>query len=348
MERRAKVHKQELKMFLLFFLFVPLTAYAGQIFLPDQVANNPLQQPVTVETKQENFMGKLSGFTQSFKSNGGYLDFGLRTAYIFGQNSYDYNHHTSELEFPFRAYLGGGNISLGYKDLSINSEAWGSLLDDPSAGWHTKDKDWHSNGYIYSDTKSYSDMNAVIWDLNLRYNFLKYSFGTKKTDKETKSPTNMKLGLLFGYRYERFGYKDFGLYQTGADDSSYGDGQLVSEYKVKYRVPYYGLAMDIDNGKFGVLMNAKYAFKAHAKDYDNHLLRDLHFYGDYKNNPNVFMANCAVFWRFYKNWQVNFGADATLIRIDGKTWEETTPNDIEDQSIDTKQFIYWVGLGYRF
>ncbi len=358
------MYKQKLKLFLFLFLFVPLPAYAVDALLQNQAMDNSLyaleteggnndlssqQQPVTTETKQESFMGKLSGFTQSFKSGSGYLEFGLRTGYIYGQNSYDFDHHTSELEFPFRAYLGGGNLSLGYKDLSINSQVWGSLLDDPSAGWHTKDKDWNGSGGLDSDTKSYSDMNAVIWDANLRYNFFRYAFGQKKAYGENRNADNIRLGLLLGYRYERFGYKDYGLYQTCDNTSSYGDGQEVSEYKVKYRMPYFGLAMDVSTEKFGILMNAKYAFKAHAKDYDNHLLRNLHFYGDYKGDPNVFMADLTMFWNFYKNWKVSLGADAALIRINGRTWEEShATNWDNDQNIDTKQFIYWVGLGYRF
>jgi hypothetical protein len=76
----------------------------------------------------------IKGFAKSFKSGGGYLDVGVRTGYIFGQNTYDLSHGISELEFPLRAYLGGGNLSLGYKDLSINAQAWGSLFDDPTSG----------------------------------------------------------------------------------------------------------------------------------------------------------------------------------------------------------------------
>ncbi|MDD4899343.1 MAG: omptin family outer membrane protease [Candidatus Omnitrophica bacterium] len=352
------INMQKVRLLLFVFLFMPLAVYAIEAPLQNQAINDTLfaevaspaqQQAVQVETKEENFMGKLSGFTQSFKSHGGYLDLGLRTGYIYGQNSYDFSQHTSELEFPFRAYLGGGNINLGYKSISMNSEFWGSMLDDPSAGWHTKDKDWNGSGQLYSDTKSYSDMNAVIWDANMRYNFFEHSFGKKKAAEDTIKSTNMKLGLLLGYRYERFGYKDFGLLQTCDNEGSYGDGQEVSEYKIKYRLPYYGLAMDMSNDKFGVSLNAKYAFKAHAEDYDNHLLRNLHFYGDYKKSPNVFMASIAMHRKFNNNWQINLGADATLVRIDGVTYEEDhDPSWDTTQNIDTKQFIYWMGVGYRF
>ncbi|MFA6349843.1 MAG: omptin family outer membrane protease [Candidatus Omnitrophota bacterium] len=340
---------------LLSFLLIPLSGFASEAGLPNQTMGNTLyaaaaEQPMTPDIKQEPSASGIKGFTQTFKSGGGYLDLGLRTGYIYGQNTYDLNHHVSELEFPFRAYLGGGKMNVGYKDLSINSEVWGSIIDDPSAGWHTKDKDWRTtDGALYSDTKSYSDTNAIIWDANLRYNIFRYSFDQKKAYSTDRNSDNIKVGVLLGYRYERFGYKDYGLYQTCYDDSSYGDGEMVSEYKVKYRLPYYGMAMDLKNNKFGVSMSAKYGFKVHAQDYDNHVLRDLHFYGDYKSNGNVFMANFSLFWNFWKNWEASVGADAALIRINGATWDDThNPSWDTDQSIDTQQFIYWMGLGYKF
>lgn len=342
----SSITRQKAKLLLLVFLCIPFSAYA--------VESNPVSQqsPVTTEVKQEHLMGKLSGFTQTFKSGGGYLDFGLRTGYISGQNSYELGHHVSELEFPFRSYLGGGNLNLGYKDLSINFQAWGTLFDDPSGGYHMKDKDWTA-GELWSDTKTNSNMNGVIWDANMRYNFLRYSFGQKKINQKDRNIDNIKLGVLLGYRYERFGYKGFGLYQTclgTGHDWAYGEETMITEYKVKYRLPYYGLAMNFENDKFGVAMDAKYAFKPHAMDYDHHALRSppLHFYGDYKGNANVFMADCAGAWKFRKGWEASVGADAALIRINGVTWEQDGLDPDANQQIDTHQFIYWMGLAYRF
>ncbi len=337
------------KLFCLIFLIIPLSAYAVDAGLGNQALNKPVsQQAASIETKPETFMGKLSGFTQSFKADDGYGDFGLRFGYIYGQNSFDYNHHTSELEYPFRSYVGGGKLNFGYKDFSLNSEFWGSLFDDPSAGWHTKDKDWE-DGQLTSDTKSYSDMNAVIWDTHLRYTFFNYAFGRKKSDTRNRKAENIKLGVLLGFRYERFGYKDFGLYQTNDGTGSHGDGELVSEYKVRYRLPYCGLGLDIGNEKFGMQMNAKYGFSARARDLDNHVLQSRTNYGDYKKNPNIFMGNFALYWKFYQGWEASLGGEAALIRLNGTTWEETRNPDWDaDQNIDTQQFIYWMGLGYKF
>jgi hypothetical protein len=107
--------------------------------------------------------------------------------------------------------------------------------------------------------------------------------------------------------------------------------------------------MDIGGDRFGASLNAKYSFGGQAKDYDNHLLRNLHFYGEYKKDPDVFMGNVSFFWKFFKGWEASAGTDIALIRINGITWEEThDPSWDNDQNIDTQQFIYWLGLGYRF
>ena len=346
------MNTRNIKLFLLVFFFIPLSAYAVDASLSNKpiVENLPAEQQTSAaETKEEGMMGNLKGSISSFKANDGYLDLGLRTGYIYGYTSFDFNHHTSELEYPFRSYMGGANLSLGYKGFSMNSEFWVPISGDPTAGWHMKDKDWDANGQLESDTRSYTDMNAIIWDANLRYDIFKHSFGQKKTDEENKKPNNMKLGVLIGYRYQRFGFKGYGLYQTCFYDSSYGDGELVFEYKIKYRLPYCGLAMEAEGERFGVSMNAKYSFSPHAEDYDSHTLRALHFHGDYKSNPNVFMGNFSMFWKFAKNWKANVGVDATLVRINGTVWEEShDPDWDKDQSLDSRQFIYWLGLGYRF
>ena len=156
------------------------------------------------------------------------------------------------------------------------------------------------------------------------------------------SPNNT-LGIFVGV-----GYKMFGLYDAGGT-GTLGSGSEVAEYKVKYRLPYYGLAAEMYNQKFGISIIGKYGFCGHADDLDNHVLHSRTNYADYDGDPNVFMSNITLFWNFHKNWEAKFGADITLIRINGHTWDEThNPAWDKDQNIDTKQFIYWVGLGYKF
>lgn len=357
-----------LQVVFILFLAIPLPVYAAGSGLSNpagQALAASLPQPAVnpPETNGQIMMGKLKGFTRSFKSNGGYLDLGFRFGYMDGFTSFDFNHHVSELEYPFNCYLGGGNINLGYKDLSLNSEFWGSLVNDPTAGWNMKDKDWErASGQLESDTRSHSNMNAVIWDANLRYDFFKYSFESKKSKKAEskevaveeaegakKKPVNIKLGALIGYRYQRYGFKVDGMYQTCTEAEGEPSGSSILEYKVKYQLPYYGLAVEAGGEKLGVSLGAKYAFSPHIRDLDNHVLRSLDFYGDYKKKPNVLLTDFMVFWKFCKNWQLNTGADIALIRMDGRVWDDTHDPDWDhDQSIDTKQFIYWLGLNYRF
>ena len=316
------------KFFFLFILIIPVLVYADDGRLA---------------------AGKPDGFIGSFKSNGWNLDVGMRFGYMDGFTSFDFNHHTSELEYPFNCYLGGGNLNLGYKGASLNSEFWGSLVNDPTAGWNMKDKDWDPEGNLESDTRSGSNMNAVIWDTNLRYDFLNHSFGQKNIDEEADKSLNIKLGALIGYRYQRYGFKMDGLYQTCEEEDGLSSGNSVLEYKIKYNLPYYGLAAEAGNDKFGVSLSAKYAFSPRVKDLDNHVLRNLNFYGDYKKDPNIFMGNFVMFWNFCKSWKLNAGADVALIRLDGRVREDQDdPAWDNDQSIDTRQFIYWIGLGYRF
>jgi outer membrane protease len=136
---------------------------------------------------------------------------------------------------------------------------------------------------------------------------------------------------------------------SGQQGQILNQGEKVLTYKIKYYLPYIGLGADVLRQNCGVSLNLKYAICPSAEDVDNHPLRGLTFYGDYNKDGNVFMGSMNVFWNLTKKWKFRVGADATLVRIDGKTWDEThDPIWDADQSIDTKQFIYWTGLEYKF
>lgn len=319
---------------LFFSFFIKFFSYAAV------VADS--QTEVIPRTTSDTIINKLTGFNQSFKANDGYLDFGLRLGYINGYTAFDFNHHVSELEYPFRNIIGGGNISFGYKGFSLNVEMWGTLDND--AGWNLKDKDWDDQGQIESDTRSRADMNAIIMDGNMRYDFYRYFFD-KNSNKESQGVDNIRVGLLGGYRYQRFGYDGWGLIGSSEQD----ENDKVFTYKIKHYMPYCGLGLNVNKDKFGMNMSVKYALKPRAQDQDYHVLRGLIFHADYKDNPNVFIYNIVFFWKIIQNLQLNFGADVSLIRLDGKVWEEQGEDQWDkEQSSDTKQFIYWTGLSYKF
>lgn len=303
--------------------------------------------------KIEEIRKKEDIFTQKLKApikwtilDDVYLILGLELGYINGNTAYDFNHHTSELEFPMDNWMIGGNFSSGYKNLSFNTEIWTPL--ENYAGFEMKDKDWDTNGALSSYTKSKAEMDAIIWDANARYDFYE-----KVIPKDIEALTllasdKIKIGALLGYRYERFDYDLYDLYYPDLKITTHS-GEKIGTYKIKYHLPYLGLATDILSKNYGFGMNIKYSFNPTAEDVDNHLLRGLTFYGDYDKHGQVFMGSINAFWRFRKDWKFRFGADTTFIRIDGITWEQNrNPTWDKDQSTDAHHWILWSGIEYKF
>jgi outer membrane protease len=126
-------------------------------------------------------------------------------------------------------------------------------------------------------------------------------------------------------------------------------GTKVLSYKIKYYLPYLGLAADISRKNWGLGMNIKYSFHPTAKDVDNHLLRGLTFFGDYDKHGEALMGNVNAFLKINKNCKLKMGLDATFIRIDGITWEDLRdPGWDKDQSTDARHWIFWSGVEYKF
>lgn len=266
----------------------------------------------------------------------------LQIGYLGGHTSYDFDHHTSELEFPMDNWMLGCGLyaELNKYNLSINTDFWTNTED--RAGY-MKDKDW-SWGNLYSYTESPSELNTFIWDINLKYDFY------KKTIMQIKN----KLGILLGYTYEEFDYDMYELYYvidqvSGYQGQTLYQGQKVLEYEITYHLPYVGLAADFKHKRWGIGGNVKYSFYPTAEDVDHHLLRNLVFYGDYDNDGEVWMGSVYGFWNFAKHWKLKVGLDGTYIRIDGRTWEESySPSWDKEQSTDARHFLGWVGVEYEF
>ena len=109
------------------------------------------------------------------------------------------------------------------------------------------------------------------------------------------------------------------------------------------------MATDIFQKNWGFGFNLKYSFYPTGKHVDHHFLRDLTLYADYDKNGQAWMGNINYFWEFVKDWKLRLGADWTLIRIDGKHWDESGASGWKtDVSTDTKQWIYWGGVEYKF
>ena len=286
-------------------------------------------------------------YKQIFNFGDAYVSVGAKIGYISGDTTYDFNHHTSELEFPMNNWMAGGDISVGLKDLSLNAQLWGQI--EENAGYDMKDKDWNSAGALISYTKSKADMNAFIWDLNFRYDFYKTSIPWENELLVLSKTDQIKIGALAGYRHERFGYEMFDLKYPDLNNIVLYPGQRVLTYKIKYSLPYVGLVTEITNPKYGFNFNVKYSFKATAEDQDNHVLRYLTFYGDYDKHGYGIMGGVSGFLKVMENWKINFGVDGEVIRIKGTTWEENhAPSWDKDQDTDAKYMMFWTGANYRF
>lgn len=349
---------KKLKVFCTLFLLFPTMVYAQ---VDNALRNKVIEETLyAMETKTQLSTQVLSsanesearGYTQWFAFNDAYLVLGLRFGYLKGNTAYDFDHHTSELEFPMDNWMIGGNLSFGSKDLSFNTEIWTPV--ENYAGFNMKDKDWTTNGVLYSYTKSKAEMDAVIWDVNLRYDFYKKVIPKDIEVLTLLASDEIKIGALLGYRYERFDYDMYDLYYDvdllyGYQGQTLYQGRRVLTYKIKYYLPYLGLVTDVSRKNWGISMNIKYSIYPTVKDVDNHLLRGLTFYGDYDKHREAFMGSIFVFWKFNKDWKLKVGVDGASIRIDGRTWEESRdPAWDKDQSTDTKQWIFWSGIEYKF
>jgi outer membrane protease len=283
-----------------------------------------------------------------------YLVWGLRMGYIKGNTAYDFNHHTSELEFPMDNLMAGTNLCAGFKNLSLNFEAWLPIED--YSGFEMKDKDW-TNGVLTSYTKSKAYMDAVILDGSFQYDFYKKDLpqgeGTIYSDEPEGYSDNLRfdkarIGILLGYRFEKFDFDEYDLWYPELGVTT-NQGVKVGTYRIKYNVPYFGLATELIRENWGFGANLKYSFYPTAKDVDNHLLRGLTFYGDYDKKGEAWLGSIYGFWEFAKNWNLTAGADGTSVRIDGITWEEQRdPSWDAHQNTDMKHWIFWSGIEYKF
>lgn len=350
---------QQIRIFLSFLLFFPAAVYALEDSgLRDKAIEGILYAMETGESSLEknNFMLEPNGNVRWFANDEAYLSLGLGLGYLKGNTAYDFDHHASELEFPMDNFMAGANFSLGLKNLSLNAQAWASVED--YAGFKMKDKDWNAAGALTSYTKSKAYMDAVIWDANLRYDFYERVAAEKDEDlvllDEEDWASNklefdkIKIGALLGYKYERFDFDMYDLwYQYNGPTTN--QGQKVFTYKIEYYLPYLGVAADFLEKNWGFGMNIKYSFYPIARDVDNHLLRYLTFYGDYEKNGQAWMGGIYGFCEFIQNWKLKIGADGTFVRIDGTTWDAThDPAWDKDQSTDTKQWLLWSAIEYKF
>ena len=357
-------NKEAIFLFCLYF-FLPQILHANEVFPREQVIEASLlameqeklpeptpdsqSQQIKIQTPEDNFGQEAKENIWRFADDI-YLALNIQFGYLKGNIAYDFDRHTSELEFPMDNIMGGGGFSLGFKRLSLNAEFWTPI--EEYAGFNMKDKDWF-NGTLVSYTKSKAYMDAIIWDADLRYDFYQREEEFTLTDEKDKAFAEfkfdkVKIGALLGYKFERFDYDLYDLWYQYNGPTIY-QGVKIGTYNIKYYLPYVGLAADLGRENYGIGFNIKYSFYPTARDIDNHLLRCLTFYGDYEKNGQAWIGDIYGFCEFIKNWQLKAGANWTSVRIDGITWDATHyPAWDKDQSTDTRQWLFWSGIEYRF
>lgn len=273
------------------------------------------------------------------------LEVTLKIGYIAGDTTYDFNNHVSELMFPFDNWMGGADVNAGFRNVSFNIGFWAPI--DKEAGSKMTDKDW-AGATLISSTESRAELDAVIAEGYMRYDFYEGSAPRNIEPLALLASDGIKLGALLGYKYERFDYDLYDLYDRILGTLSNQD-EKIGTYQIQYHIPYIGIAADILRKKFKFSMNLKYSPFPTAKDVDNHLLRSLTFYGDYDKPKYAVMFGIEGIWGLVNDWNFGLGLDGTFARIDGITWDEThNPAWDKDQFTKLTQVLFWSELKYRF
>ncbi len=288
---------------------------------------------------------------------------GGHTAYQIGgiisapSGTYEVHFPISELEFPLEVYMFSMVGSVGFKEtLKLSASVKANITDDAGK---MKDSDWGvyylagiggaEQGTLDIYSESDSDLNALIVDVNLRYNM------------------NRKFLVGLGYIHQNFDYEISNLHQwypssfyyTGVNFPHDVVSGLVLTYEVTYSIPYIEvvlmeasdtfLADTIFDSTLTVEMSLGYSPIVRAEDEDHHLLRSKVNKGDYDDGTAILFSLGGRF-DFETNWFIALQFDYTKIKADGKS--EAFFNGVYDHTIDLKteseQTFFFLNIGYAF
>lgn len=105
---------KKFKIFCITFLFFPTIVYAQSKY--DVQRNRMIEETLCaiemkVSKEKINLAQEARGQIQGFTFGEAYLALGLRFGSLKGNTAYDFDHHTSELEYPMDNGMVGGNLS---------------------------------------------------------------------------------------------------------------------------------------------------------------------------------------------------------------------------------------------
>ena len=290
-------------------------------------------------------IGKLSGDTTY--QIGGMVD-------DSAVGSYKLHFPISELKFPldvYMLYLGGSiefadrwkaslNIQTNITDDpgNMKDSDWGVPFEyPPGSGWWW----WHGPKSLDIFSTSDTELEAMIWDINLGYTIY-------------KAP---KFSLIVGggYLHQNFDFKCRLIRQyspSGLSGYDYvGDGSVGLIYEITYDIPYLEVGIQSNvNNKFSVEASLGYSPIVNAEDEDRHLARvpPRIAKGDFDGDAILFSLDGR--YDFSKNWFLTFGLDRITIETDGrsKTYIQGRWSHTIDQKTKSTQTSAMFTVGYAF
>ncbi len=294
----------------------------------------------------------------------------------------------SELVFPLNVYLGSLDIGFEKDKWSLTIGAKKNITQDETVmtdsdwgvpWWDSSVQTWYVWTYegsseqlldIYSESES--ELDALVMNARLRYNFYKVAYDSKSDEGE------FLLYAGIRYIYQKFSFKtrliqqwdlregrvDVGGQAIDIPDESNmdytGNGDVTITYDTTYHIPFLELSMAERLGKVSGTMSLGFAPYVRANDSDVHLARipgPIYADGECTGKAYLFSLD----WRYepFKHWFATFQFSYMSIDTDGEqdnhfyagsyndlTWP--TFSWTTDEEIISSQQNYSITIGYTF
>lgn len=218
---------------------------------------------------------------------------------------YDDAHRLSELQWEMKGLVWAGmelSVRTGGR-WSFAAGIWTALTRGDG---EMRDYDWMVPGWDWTDySRSETDIDEA-WsaDLNAAYRVFTWTGGA--------------ASLVAGYQRDTTRWSDRGqefLYSESAfrDTPGHFGGAALIDYEQTYDIPYLGVQVESrGTARWGWQAYARYSPLVRARDWDHHILRDLHFEGDFSGG-DYWAAGAAVSRSLTKNWSLTAALQAQWI-----------------------------------
>ena len=275
----------------------------------------------------------------------------------------------SELEFPLDIFLLSVRAGLVFDDrvracLEIKksfSQGDGKMKDSDWGSWWLYNYPdvyaWARQDSLDVYSESDAELDVLIWDVNLRCDFIK------------KPKWTVSGGI--GYKRQNFNYytsdvdqwyPSYTEYATDIENEPtidpndkaaasghvYAYGKVLS-YEVTYTIPYIEIAAAYHvNQNFNIEGSVGFSPLAGADDVDVHILRAKVSEGDC--NGDAFIYSLKGSYGFSKSWSFGLQLDYTRIDTEGesKSYVDGAYSHTIEQKTFSDQLETFITLGYTF